>query len=184
MDVQRGQMLETQQGFFRRLGARLREAAPSPSLVVFGSAAWGAIMVIAALGGIWMHNGLLMANSFAIASVFFYGGSLAFAPALWLARLWFGSRPKALRLAGGTIIIAIISHTATAGIFALQYRIFYAHWHESFPSIVWFFQLSFTSAGAVYTFTVGSLYYYWPFTCLAFIAFGAWFALRGSTEAH
>lgn len=172
----------------RRL-ARWRQAAsgalPSPSLVVFGSAGWGAIMMISALIGIWLRNGLIVANPFAIASVFFYGGALAFAPAFWLARLVFGGRGRILRFVGGAFIIALATHTAASAIFALQYRVFYAHWHANFPSIVWFFQLGFTSAGAVFTFTVGSLhYYYWPASCLAFLGFGLWFAFRVGAKAH
>lgn len=172
----------------RRL-ARWRQAAsgalPSPSLVVFGSAGWGAIMMISALIGIWLRNGLIVANPFAIASVFFYGGALAFAPAFWLSRLVFGRHGRILRFVGGAFIIALATHTAASAIFALQYRVFYAHWHANFPSIVWFFQLGFTSAGAVFTFTVGSLhYYYWPASCLAFLGFGLWFAFRVGAKAH
>jgi hypothetical protein len=169
--------------------ARWRKAAtdalPSPSMVVFGSAGWGLIMTISALIGIWLRNGLIVANPFAIASVFFYGGALAFAPAVWLARLAFARCGWILRFLGGAFIVALATHTATSAIFALQYRVFYAHWHASFPSIVWFFQLGFTSAGAVFTFTVGSLhYYYWPASCLAFLGFGLWFARRSGAEAH
>ena len=172
----------------RRL-ARWRNAAsgalPSPSTVVFGSAGWGAIVMISALAGIWLRNGLIVANPFAIASVFFYGGALAFGPAFWLSRLCFGRQGKILRFISGALIVGLATHTATSAIFALQYRVFYAHWHADFPSIVWFFQLGFTSAGAVFTFTVGSLhYYYWPASFLAFLGFGLWFAFRNSSQAH
>jgi hypothetical protein len=160
-------------------------ALPSPSMVIFGSAAWGAIMMISALVGIWLRNGLIVASPFAIASVFFYGGALAFAPAFWLTTLLFRQRGRIARFIGGTLIIAITSHLAASAIFALQYRVFYAHWHANFPNIVWFFQLAFTSAGAVFIFTVGSLhYYYWPAACLAFLGFGLWFAFRGGAKAH
>lgn len=170
---------------FARIRQRAGNALPSPSMVIFGSTGWGAVMMIAALAGIWMRNSLIVANPFGIALVFFYGGSLAFAPALWLTRMFFGRHGKVLRFMAGAIIIALGTHTATSAIFALQYRVFYAHWHANFPSIVWFFQLGFTSAGAVFTFTVGSLHYYcWPFSCLAFLGFGLWFALRRGTEAH
>jgi hypothetical protein len=169
--------------------ARLKDAAeralPSPSMVVFGSAGWGAILMISALSGIWLRNGLIVVNPFAIASVFFYGGALAFAPAFWLSMLILRRRGAITRFMGGTLIFAFGTHLAASAIFALQYKVFYAHWHASFPSIVWFFQLAFTSAGAVFTFTVGSLhYYYWPVSCLAFLGVGLWFALRSRSEAH
>lgn len=157
---------------------------PSPSLVIFGSAAWGVVMAASAMAGIWLQNGLITANLLAIASVYFYGGSLAFAPALWLARLALDRSGKVLRFVGASLLIAFLVHLATSAIFALQYRMFYAHWHADFPSVVWFFQLGFTSAGAVFTFTVGSLTFYWPFSCLAFLGFGLWFAVKGAAKAH
>lgn len=162
---------------------RAVDALPSPSLVIFGSAVWGIVVAITAMAGMWMRNGMISANLLAIASVYFYGGSLAFGPGLWLGEFLFGRRGKALRFVGGTLVIAIAVHAATSGIFALQYRVFYAHWHNAFPSVVWFFQLGFTTVGGVFTFTVGSLAYYWPFSCLAFLAFGLWFARRGA-KAH
>lgn len=156
---------------------------PSPSTIVFGSAAWGLLMAACAMTGIWLQNRLIIANPLAIASVYFYGGSLAFAPALWLARLVSGRLGRALRSATGAAIMALATHLLTAAMFALQYRVFYAHWHADFPDIVWFFQLAFTSAGAAYTFTVGSLTFYWPMSCLAIVGFGLWFGLRDG-KAH
>jgi hypothetical protein len=178
-------MIGRRPGRIARWRQAVVDALPSPSMVVFGSAGWGAIVMLSALSGIWLRNGLIVAGPFAIGSVFFYGGALAFAPAVWLMTLFFRRRSKATRLAAGTIVIAIATHLATSAVFALQYRVFYAHWHANFPSIVWFFQLGFTSAGAVFTFTVGSLhYYYWPASWLAFAGFGLWFAFLSRAEAH
>ena len=163
--------------------ARATDALPSPSLVIFGSAAWGIIVAITTMAGMWLRNEMISANLLAIASVYFYGGSLAFAPGLWLGEFLFGRAGRALRFFGGTLVIALAVHTATSGIFALQYRVFYSHWHNSFPSVVWFFQFGFTTVGGVFTFTVGSLAFYWPFSCLAFLGFGLWFSRRGA-KAH
>ena len=177
--------IENRPGRLVRWKQAAETALPSPSLVVFGSAGWGAVLMASALVGIWLRNGLTVVNPFAIASVFFYGGALAFAPAAWLATLIFRRRGTIARFIGCTLIIAIGTHLATSAVFALQYRVFYAHWHATFPNIVWFFQLAFTSAGAVFIFTVGSLhYYYWPASCLAFLGFGLWFARRSRAEAH
>lgn len=178
-------VVQGRDGRFARWLESAGDALPSPSVVVFGSAGWGAIVMLSALAGIWLRNGLFVANPFAIASVFFYGGALAFLPALWFMTLAFGGRGKIARFVCGTLVIAAMTHLGASAIFALQYRVFYAQWHASFPNIVWFFQLAFTSAGAVFTFTVGSLhYYYWPASCLAFLGFGAWFAYRGRAKAH
>ena len=167
----------------RRLLTRAAAALPSPSLVIFGSAIWGILMAATVMAGMWLRNGMSTTNLVAIISVYFYGGSLAFAPAVWLGEFLFGRRGTIARFVGGTLIVAIAVHAATSGIFALQYRAFYAHWHNDFPSIVWFFQFGFTTVGGVFTFTVGSLAYYWPLSCLAVLGFGLWFARRGA-KAH
>jgi hypothetical protein len=166
-----------------RLFSQLHDAVPDASTIVFGSAVLGMVMAFAALAGIWLRNGLAVVNAYPILFVYFYGGSLAFAPGLWLAELLFGRRGRVARSVGGALLIAVVVHLSTAAIFALQYRVFYSHWHSNFPSVVWFFQLGFTAAGGVFTFTVGSLAFYWPFSCLAFLAFGLWFASRGA-KAH
>jgi hypothetical protein len=182
-DIEAGQH-QVQQGFFRRLGARLHDAVPDANVVLLGSAAWGVLMAISAVASIWTHNGMLIASPLAVIAVYFYGGSLGFAPGLMLARFLFGSRGWVARIIGGTLIILLATHTATAGIFALQYRVFYSHWHASFPNIVWFFQFAFTSAGAIYQYSVDSIYYYWPFSLLCFLGFGLWFARSHRHKPH
>jgi hypothetical protein len=175
---------QVRQGFFRRFGARLHDAVPDANVVLFGSAAWGVLMAMSAVGSIWTHNGMLIASPLAVIAVYFYGGSLGFAPGLMLARFLFGLRGMVARFIGGTLIILLATHTATAGIFALQYRVFYSYWHATFPNIVWFFQFAFTSAGAIYQYSVDSIYYYWPFSLLCFLGFGLWFARAHRQKPH
>eukprot|EP01032_Pedospumella_encystans_P005395 gene5395-6407_t len=154
MDVSRDGTVKAGHGVFRRLGARLHDCAPSPNVVLFGSVAWGVLMTVSATLAIWMHNDFLTATPLALIALYFYGGSLAFAPGLWLAEFLLGRSGVTLRFIGSAVLILLATHVATSGIFALQYRVFYAHWHASFPSIVWFFQFSFTSAGAIYQYSV------------------------------
>jgi hypothetical protein len=89
-----------------------------------------------------------------------------------------GKAGRIIRFIVGTIILTLATHTATAAIFALQYRMFYAHWHAEFPSITWCFQFVVTSASAVYQYTVGSSYLYMPAAPVLFVALGLWFARR------
>lgn len=172
------------EGRFARLTRRASEALPAPSTIIFGSAIWGLVMAATAMAGVWLHNGLIIAKPFAIAAVYFYGGSLAFAPGCWLVRLLLGTKGRVVRVIGGTLVMALATHLATAGIFALQYRVFYSHWHADFPSLVWFFQFGFTSLGAAYIFTAGGLVFYWPLSITAFLGFGLWFAFKGAASSH
>lgn len=184
MTVSGGSEIEMRPGLLRRLGTHLLNAVPSPNLVLFGSAIWGGLMAASAVLSIWLHNRLLISSPLAIVALYFYGGSLAFAPAVTLSSFLFDRRGTILRFFGGAIVMLLTTHTATAGIFALQYRVFYSYWHESFPSIIWFFQFAFTSAGAIYQYSVDSIYYYWPFTLICFAGFGLWFAWQGRRLAH
>ena len=51
----------------------------------------------------------------------------------------------------------------TSGLFALDYRSFYARWHADVFTLNWTLQLIFTSASAVYQFLVLGLRPYLPF---------------------
>lgn len=59
----------------------------------------------------------------------------------------------------------------TAGLFALEYRSFYANWHSPAFSKIWFFEQFFTLAGAIYQFAVLGLRLYLPLS--PFIVFSA-----------
>jgi hypothetical protein len=165
-------------GLARRTYRWLHDAVPTWPMVLFGSFGWGLAMTLSALVAIWLHNALLIPSPLAVALLYFYGGSLAFGPAVMATRLIGSGLPRSLRFVVATLIVGLVTHVMTAGIFALQYRVFYAHWHAEFLTITWFFQLAFTSASAVYQFTVDSLYFYWPLTQMFFLGFGGWFALR------
>ncbi|MDB5522884.1 MAG: hypothetical protein JWM58_647 [Rhizobium sp.] len=151
---------------------------PAPATVIFGSAAWGICMAIAAVIGLYWRDGLIIHSRLAVISLFFYGPAVGFAPGLMLAEWLCGRAGRITRFVVGTIILTLATHTATATIFALQYRMFYAHWHAEFPSITWCFQFAFTSASALYQFTVDSMYVYFPIAPLLFLALGFWFARR------
>ena len=157
---------------------RLAASIPAASTVITGSAIWGAAMAIAAVVGLYWRDGLIIHSRLAVISLFFYGPAVGFAPGLMLSELICGKAGRITRFIIGTIILTLATHTATAAIFALQYRVFYAHWHAEFPSITWCYQFVGTSIGAVYQFTVDSLYIYFPVAPLLFVALGLWFARR------
>jgi hypothetical protein len=163
---------------------RIKAALPPPSWILFGSALWGGLMGTAVIVAIWRLNGLATLSPLAIFSLFFYGGALGFGPGLTLANLIAGRRGRTARFLLGSIVMLVVTHTATAVLYALQYRMFYAHWHADFPSLVWFFQLGFTSAGAAYVYLTDARLWFWPFPFLPFLGFGLWFAARRAQEPH
>ena len=73
----------------------------------------------------------------------------------------------------GTLVI-------TAGLLVLEYRSYYAQWHEPFPTRTWFWQQFYTAAGAAYQYAVMGTRYY-GLLALVMIAFASWWANR---QAH
>ncbi len=51
---------------------------------------------------------------------------------------------------------------ATTAIYALDYRSYYAQWHESVFTWTWLIQFAFTTAGATLQFAVSGLPLYFP----------------------
>ncbi|MBL0371422.1 hypothetical protein JJB09_05220 [Rhizobium sp. KVB221] len=162
---------------------RLGDSVPAPLLILLGSAIWGMLVGLAALIDLYLRDGLATHRWVAIISLYVCGAAASFAPGLMLANFACGRSGAKVRFVVGGIIGFLSTHTATATLFALQYRVFYAQWHADFPSIVWCFQLVFTSAAAVYQFTVDSLYVYYPWAIVLFAAYAVWFArLRATAD--
>ncbi|MBB1247974.1 hypothetical protein [Rhizobium sp. G21] len=111
----------------------------------------------------------------AVLAMFFLGGALGFAPALWLSRLAFGRRRRIARTMGATLVAALATHLALAALFALEYRFYYSHWHAPAFTIVWGFQFAFTTLSAAYQFTVISFSIYGFPGAAIFLGFGLWF---------
>ena len=82
------------------------------------------------------------------------GGILGWLVALPLIHLITARRRPQKVLAGWVLFLGVVTIGATAGLYALQYRSFYAHWHAPFPSRIWVYQQIFTSLVALYQFAV------------------------------
>jgi hypothetical protein len=161
-----------------RWKGRLSRAIPDAKTVLVGGIAWGVLKTLSALVGAFQHSRLIIASPLAVFLLFFVGGGAAFAPALFVGEVVFGKSGRGVRFIGGSFLIFLATHLVTAAIFAIQYQMFYSAWHAPFPDKVWFFQLAFTSASAVYQFTVDAMMIFLPATPVAFAAYGLWFARR------
>jgi hypothetical protein len=155
--------------------ARIADAAPAPLTVLLGSTLFGALMALVAAIDLNDRNQFLMPQWPAVLVMFFLGGALGFAPALWLSRLLFGARQAIARSMGATVIIALATHLALAALFALEYRFFYAQWHAPAFTLIWGFQFAFTTLSAAYQFSVISFSIYGLPGATIFLGFGLWF---------
>ncbi|MGE0501867.1 MAG: hypothetical protein AB7O76_13055 [Rhizobiaceae bacterium] len=156
--------------------ARVAASLPSLRATVFGSVAWAIVNAASAYLGLWMRD--WQAGYFSVVLIFALGGTLAFAPAYASSHLIAARSPRERRFAAAFVLLAVLTIGLTAALFAVEYRIYYAQWHADFPSMVWGFQLFFTSAAAVYQFAVLGLRLYFPFGFLALFIAAAWIAGR------
>ena len=144
---------------------RLNPATPfrptGPLLWLGASVAWAFAMVVAALVAIhWLRGGTHVENG-PIAAVFAIGGFLAFGPANRLAE-WISSPARLSRIAAHLVCLGAFTAGLTALAFAIQYRTYYAQWHGEFLTELWFWQLAFTLAAALYQFAVMGLILFIP----------------------
>jgi hypothetical protein len=156
----------------------LKRALPGWREIALGAPLWA--VVLAASAAAWLAVGERFASSQwqTILAIFAIGGLLAFPFGLYAARLFAPSGDPGARFAAAFLAMGVASALAVAFVFSMQYRIYYAQWHEPFPSIPWFFQLAFTGAGAVYQFAVLGMRMFFPVALLALFAFGLWHARR------
>lgn len=152
---------------------RLLHALPSTSLALAGPIAWGGAMALSCIIGLYLRHGGETDYFWRIVFYYFAGAFLAFIPALLLARYIAFQKPATARFSAFALCLCLGTYGITALLFALQYRVFYAQWHEPFLTRIWFFQQIFTIAGAAYQFTVIGLWLYFPvgIVCLFITSF-------------
>lgn len=144
------------------LSARLRAARPHGGEWIIGAVVWGVAMALCICASLTLNQRLPEAHLPRLLLVYFVGGMLAWLVSLPLIRFCAVGRTTETRFAASFLFLTIGTTAATALIFALQYRLFYAQWHAPFGTRIWAFQFVFTSASAVYQFAVLGLRLYLP----------------------
>ncbi|WP_084365398.1 hypothetical protein [Rhizobium sp. RU36D] len=120
-------------------------------------------MAVSILLSLALEQRLSQAGLPLLLGLYFAGGLLSWVVALPLARFMGLGSPVETRFAVALLLLTLGSAASTAFLFALQYRMFYAQWHQPFGTTIWMFQFVFTSASAVYQFGVLGLRLLMPF---------------------
>lgn len=156
-----------------RLRAWLSDALPDLRTCILGSLCWGAAMGLVAVTKLaWMR--WFEPDRLAYISLFFVlGGLIAFVPGIYLGRLLSRGRRDA-GFAATFLALSTSTIGATAILVGLEYRDYYAHWHETAFSVVWVFQFIFTVASAVYQFLVLGTRIYFPVGLVLLAAASFW----------
>ncbi|MGI2032100.1 hypothetical protein ACRQ1B_06870 [Rhizobium panacihumi] len=131
-------------------------------------------MTTAAVAGLFLRDRIETFHLPTILFIFFLGGFFGW----WAVELVSHVLKQYVRVRWLFLAIAITALAAgtvfvTAGLFALEYRSFYAQWHAEPPSHIWLLQFLFTSASAYYQFAVMALRLYLPLGPV-FLAAAAW----------
>ncbi|MHA6685451.1 hypothetical protein [Mesorhizobium sp. A556] len=151
-------------------------ALPSLSTALFGAVLWAAAMGASALTVLLMDDWQTLASIRFLALLFAAGGALAFPFGLFFARLISAGRGSETAFAAAFLSLLICTVAITCGLYALQYRLYYAEWHAPTLSFVWFLEMVFTAVAAAAQFAVLGVRLYFPVGFVALFAAGIWFA--------
>lgn len=154
---------------------RLRLALPAPHTAIAGALAWALLMGSSAYARLLVANWQMPQSIVAVVLLFAAGGAFAFPLGLYAARFIALGRSGEVAFAAFLSCLIAATIVVTGGLYALQYRSYYAEWHGTPFSVRWFFQFAFTSAGALYQFAILGIRFYFPLGFVALFAAALWF---------
>ena len=125
--------------------------------------AWGSMMATSAAWSLLVVFDRNIDQQFVtLVAIYFAGASAAFLPTgpitLRLVRRW----PRAWRFAAIAAGLAAATLLFTAGVLALEHRVYFAQWHERPLSRIWFAQQFYTAVGSTYQYAVIGIRHYLP----------------------
>lgn len=129
---------------------------------MLGALGWGLAMAASFLLSIHLFSRATGSHDLILTVIYAGGGILGWVVALPLIHILTVGRQPQIVLAGWISLLGIVTIGATAGLYALQYRYFYAHWHAPYATRIWGYQLIYTAAVALYQFAVLGLRHLLP----------------------
>lgn len=160
------------------LAGALASALPPLLQSIGGALLWGMAMGASALMMLVVENWESPEKIRTVAALFAIGGAIAFPFGLILARFLSYRRTPQAAFAAAFLSLAAVTAAATGGLYALDYRAYYAEWHAEVFSRIWFLQFIHTIAAALYQFAVLGFRLFFPVGFLALLVASAWFARR------
>lgn len=148
--------------------------------VAIGACLWAAAMAASAAASLtWQRDWALDGQARLLIGFFAGGGLLAYPTALMLLNRFLPhSWQPTRRFAAAFILLGAATVGLTALLFALQFRTYYAQWHDEPGTKRFLFETVFTILSACYQFLVLGLRIYIPFGLAALVAASIAFAQR------
>lgn len=163
---------------FGRAKNHLRRALPSPRTALAGALLWALAMAASAVLNLLLDDWATPVKIRAVALLFAAGGLLAFPIGLLLARILSQDRRVEAAFAAAFVCLIVSTIAFTSGLYALQYRTYYAAWHAPAFTRLWANEYVFTIAAGIYQFFVLGIRLYFPVGFVALFAASLWFARR------
>ena len=148
---------------------------PAPRTALFGALLWAGTMGASALVNLLLYDWETPEKIRTVSLLYACGGALAFPVGLFAARLVSLGRRWEVAFAAAFVCLLGATVGLTSGLFALQYRSYYAEWHAPAFTLTWGFQLVFTTLVALYQFVVLGIRLYFPLGFVALFAASVWF---------
>jgi hypothetical protein len=158
------------------LARRSRCALPPLGHAVAGTLSWTVAMAASAALGLALDHWATPTKIRVVVLLFAAGAALAFAPGLFAARLLSLGRGGEVAFAAGFVCLLTSTIGFTGTLFGLQYRLYYADWHESVSTHLGLLEFVSTIAAGAVQFLVLGVRLYFPFGFIALLAFSLWFA--------
>ncbi|WP_290890273.1 hypothetical protein [Hoeflea sp.] len=158
---------------------RIQAARIGWSEAILGAIGWGAAMALSAQAWLWLSMAALTSHYWSITALVFSGAALAWPMSLASFRFIAFRRSREAAFAAAFLCLTLFTLCVTAGLFAIIYRNFYAQWHGDPFTRLWLLQLVFTSAAAIYQFTVAGVRLYLPLG-VAFLFGASWMLARAN----
>lgn len=149
---------------------------PTLGTALFGALLWALTMGASALVNLFLDDWETPAKIRIVTMLFAAGGALAFPVGLFTARLVSLERRWEVAFAAAFVCLIAATIGLTGGLFALQYRTYYATWHAPAFTYTWALQFVFTTLIALYQFVVLGIRLYFPLGFVALFAASFWFA--------
>lgn len=166
----------SRRGVLKRTALRMKRTSPGGGELFWGAILWGILMAAAAFGALYLQNRAETSQLFAVLLLYLCGGVLAWPFALSIARFASEGRRMDARFAAYFFCLTAFTILATAFLFAMQYRQFYARWHAPFGTRIWIYQFMFTGANSVYQFVVMGVRLFVPFGAIILAVTSLWLA--------
>jgi hypothetical protein len=163
----------------KRFARHVWLSRPGLRLTLAAGTLWPLAIVMSAMGSALLARHAMPPEALRISVIFALGAALAAPLACWFVAILALDQPTA-RFAAALVLLTTVTLAITAFLFGYDFWWYFAQWHGETLSQLWFVQLIFTFASAIYQFLVAGLRLYVPFGVFALIAASAWIARQTS----